>query len=146
MAPEVLKAEYTNATDMWSVGVIAYMLLSGRMPFDSRSEHHVIQMIERAAYNFKGHAWQGKSEEAKGFITGLLKVGKHCVVFTRRRTLRWEPCETGASVVCALLRARPHNMHFRACDMLRVNTASLPPTTMRARLPHRAFLLFVSVD
>jgi serine/threonine protein kinase len=36
MAPEVLKGSYTSQADLWSVGVIAYMLLSSQMPFYGR--------------------------------------------------------------------------------------------------------------
>jgi len=36
MAPEVLKGSYTSQADLWSIGVIAYMLLSSQMPFYGR--------------------------------------------------------------------------------------------------------------
>jgi len=76
MAPEVLnpKIPYTQSTDMWSVGVIAYMLLSGMMPFDSRSEAIVVRKIQRADFNFKAHVWKTCSDDSKLFIQELLKI------------------------------------------------------------------------
>ena len=45
MAPEVLKGKYTKQADLWSIGVIAYMLMSSQMPFYGRKQSHIIEQI-----------------------------------------------------------------------------------------------------
>ena len=42
IAPEVISGSYTSQCDMWSVGIILYMLLTGKPPFDGRSDKEVI--------------------------------------------------------------------------------------------------------
>jgi serine/threonine protein kinase len=47
MAPEVLKGAYSKNADLWSIGVIAYMLLSSQMPFYGRNRKQIIEQILR---------------------------------------------------------------------------------------------------
>jgi len=72
MAPEVLKGTYTSKADLWSVGVIAYMLLSSQMPFYGRKRRHIIEQIMECKFDFKGRRWRRVSEQAKNFVTDLL--------------------------------------------------------------------------
>uniref|UniRef100_A0A7S1GID9 Calmodulin n=1 Tax=Cyclophora tenuis TaxID=216820 RepID=A0A7S1GID9_CYCTE len=72
MAPEVLTGNYSTQADVWSVGVIAYMLLSSQMPFYGRKRRHIVDQIMRCQYDFKGRRWKRLSEEAKAFIEDLL--------------------------------------------------------------------------
>jgi calcium-dependent protein kinase len=51
MAPEVLKGKYTKQADLWSVGVIAYMLMSSQMPFYGRTRSDIVDQI-MAGYVF----------------------------------------------------------------------------------------------
>eukprot|EP00591_Stephanopyxis_turris_P016572 CAMPEP_0195541570 /NCGR_PEP_ID=MMETSP0794_2-20130614/51156_1 /TAXON_ID=515487 /ORGANISM="Stephanopyxis turris, Strain CCMP 815" /LENGTH=360 /DNA_ID=CAMNT_0040675673 /DNA_START=571 /DNA_END=1650 /DNA_ORIENTATION=- len=74
MSPEVLQGRYTNQADLWSVGVIAFMLLSSQMPFYGKKREHVFQRILHGIYEFQGHRWYAVSEEAKDFVCGLLQV------------------------------------------------------------------------
>eukprot|EP00604_Paraphysomonas_vestita_P001525 CAMPEP_0174817924 /NCGR_PEP_ID=MMETSP1107-20130205/484_1 /TAXON_ID=36770 /ORGANISM="Paraphysomonas vestita, Strain GFlagA" /LENGTH=348 /DNA_ID=CAMNT_0016029073 /DNA_START=2901 /DNA_END=3947 /DNA_ORIENTATION=+ len=78
-APEVLNQEkaegnttYSLPADMWSIGVITYALLSGRLPWsdDDRLRN---QEILKAKYSFRGTSWDSVTDEAKDFITKLLK-------------------------------------------------------------------------
>jgi len=53
IAPEILKQEaYSCAVDLWAVGVITYILLCGRMPFDEESRAKLYKQILRAKYSF----------------------------------------------------------------------------------------------
>lgn len=72
MAPEVLKGGYTAKADLWSVGVIAYMLMSSQMPFYGRKRRHIVEQIMRCQYSFKGQRWKRISRQAKMFIEDLL--------------------------------------------------------------------------
>ena len=74
MAPQVLQGMYTSQADLWSVGVIAYMLLCSEMPFTGRKRRHVIDKIMRCSYDFKGSRWNNISSEAKEFIKNLIEL------------------------------------------------------------------------
>jgi len=73
VAPEVLTEEsYTNAVDMWSVGVIIYILLSGYPPFYDESPPKIFKKITEAKYDFDDPVWDDISDLAKDLIRKLL--------------------------------------------------------------------------
>lgn len=72
MAPEVLKGNYTHQADVWSVGVIAYMLLSSQMPFYGRKRRHIVEQILNCQFDFRGRRWKRISNQAKAFVEDLL--------------------------------------------------------------------------
>jgi len=72
MAPEVLKGSYTKQADVWSVGVIAYMLLSSQMPFYGRKRQHIVEQVLAGKYDFRGRRWRKVTQPAKDFVQDLL--------------------------------------------------------------------------
>jgi calcium-dependent protein kinase len=73
-APEVLDENYTSQCDLWSLGVVAYVLLSGVAPF-SGSRCALFRKISSGRYHpLDAAEWSGVSEEAKDFISSLLHV------------------------------------------------------------------------
>jgi len=75
VAPEVLNAEgYDKEVDMWSIGVITYILLCGFPPFYSESVPEVFEQIMKAEFDYPEEYWADISDEAKDFINNLLVV------------------------------------------------------------------------
>ncbi|PFX16796.1 serine/threonine-protein kinase H1-like [Stylophora pistillata] len=75
IAPEILKRQpYTNAVDMWAIGVITHILLSGEMPFSDENRTRMYHAILKAKYSYITEAWKDVSEQAKNFIDKLLVV------------------------------------------------------------------------
>ncbi|XP_078249533.1 myosin light chain kinase family member 4 isoform X1 [Pogona vitticeps] len=73
LAPEVVNYDYVSfPTDMWSVGVIAYMLLSGLSPFLGDDDNETLNNILACKWDFEDEEFAGVSEEAKDFISKLL--------------------------------------------------------------------------
>ncbi|XP_071256036.1 serine/threonine-protein kinase 33-like isoform X1 [Salvelinus alpinus] len=75
MAPEVINAhEYSQQCDVWSIGVIMYMLLCGEPPFIATSEERLFEMIKKGELHFVGPVWDSISDAAKKVLSCLLKV------------------------------------------------------------------------
>ncbi|PKA49856.1 Calcium-dependent protein kinase 8 [Apostasia shenzhenica] len=72
MAPEVLKRNYGPEIDVWSAGVILYILLCGVPPFWAETEQGVAQAIIRSVINFKRDPWPKVSESAKDLVKKML--------------------------------------------------------------------------
>lgn len=72
MAPEVLEGSYDKACDLWSVGVITYMLLCGYPPFEGLTDADIIAQVRTGHYKFHREAWEPVSPSAKHFVRHLL--------------------------------------------------------------------------
>uniref|UniRef100_A0A8D0FGZ5 Myosin light chain kinase family member 4 n=1 Tax=Strix occidentalis caurina TaxID=311401 RepID=A0A8D0FGZ5_STROC len=73
LAPEVVNYEFVSfPTDMWSVGVIAYMLLSGLSPFLGDDDNETLNNILSCSWDFEDEEFRGVSDQAKDFISKLL--------------------------------------------------------------------------
>lgn len=72
VAPEVLHRSYSVEADMWSIGVITYILLCGSRPFWARTESGIFRSVLRADPNFADSPWPVVSPEAKDFVKRLL--------------------------------------------------------------------------
>ncbi|ERN01369.1 hypothetical protein AMTR_s00002p00260590 [Amborella trichopoda] len=73
MAPEVLKRNYGPEVDVWSAGVILYILLCGVPPFWAETEQGVAQAILRVVIDFKRDPWPKVSDSAKSLVRQMLE-------------------------------------------------------------------------
>lgn len=74
VAPEVVKREkYGAPVDMWAVGVLLYIMLSGKMPFYGRDDQACLRMIASGKYAMPDREWASISVEAKSLVKGLLQ-------------------------------------------------------------------------
>ncbi|XP_065280555.1 calcium/calmodulin-dependent protein kinase type 1 isoform X2 [Dermacentor albipictus] len=84
VAPEVLAQKpYGKAVDVWSIGVIAYILLCGYPPFYDESDANLFAQILKGEFEFDSPYWDEISDSAKDFIRHLI-----CVDVERRYTCR----------------------------------------------------------
>jgi len=74
VAPEVLRKEYTKACDIWSIGVITYILLCGYPPFYGDSDRDIFVSVKTGRFDFPSPEWDTISLSAKDFITCLLQT------------------------------------------------------------------------
>lgn len=72
MAPEVLRRDYGPEVDVWSAGVILYILLCGVPPFWAETEQGVAQAIIRSVIEFKRDPWPKVSDNAKDLVKKML--------------------------------------------------------------------------
>ena len=75
-APEMLSnrlnATYTSAVDLWSAGVLLFLLLGGRPPFDYTKHRDIYAAIKRAGFSFEAAPWKKISKNGKDLVSKLL--------------------------------------------------------------------------
>lgn len=72
LAPEVLSASYGPEADVWSAGVVLYILLSGLPPFWAPTDDGIFAAIREAKPNLHSGAWGGVSDDAKDLVHRML--------------------------------------------------------------------------
>lgn len=134
VAPEVLNYEPINlATDMWSIGVLTYVLLTGHSPFAGDSKQETFCNISHVHLDFPEDLFDGISAQAKDFIRKLLQKDPS-VRLTARECLnhvwlRQEPSETTAVLKSPITSQRPAfrcpQQSRESCDKENINVDQL---------------------
>lgn len=75
MSPETMKGHYTTKSDLWSIGVCLFMMLSnGDKPFEGKTPKQLVARVLMGDVRFENPLWEDTSEVAKNFIRSLLQV------------------------------------------------------------------------
>jgi calcium-dependent protein kinase len=82
VAPEVLRGSYGEECDVWSLGVLLFVILGGYPPFFGDSQHEIFRKITHGVYDYDREEWNDVSKEARALIDSMLVVNPQ-----RRATL-----------------------------------------------------------
>ena len=72
MAPEILQGNYNELCDIWSCGVILYIILCGYPPFQGNNDKEIYQSIQKGKVDFPQNEWKMISKNAKDLILHML--------------------------------------------------------------------------
>lgn len=72
VAPEVLKGDYDEKCDVWSIGAISYIMLSGVPPYTGKTNNEIFKKIVNEEVTFDKSKWKKISNEAKDFIKACM--------------------------------------------------------------------------
>lgn len=73
VAPEVLKGSYDFKCDVWSMGVILYIMLCGYPPFEGDNNKEIFKRVLQQKLDFDPEDWDAISDEAKELIQAMLQ-------------------------------------------------------------------------
>jgi len=114
VAPEVLAQKpYGKAVDVWSIGVISYILLCGYPPFYDENDANLFAQILKGEFEFDSPYWDDISDEAKDFIRSLM-----CVNVEHRLT-----CHTALEHCWITGKQSERNIHATVSEQLKKNFA-----------------------
>jgi len=74
VAPEVLNGKYNESADMWSLGVILYILLSGEPPFHGDSPSQIMRKVRAGDYSMNPNTWRFVSDSGKDLVSNLMAM------------------------------------------------------------------------
>mmetsp|Transcript_49020 Transcript_49020/g.116631 ORF Transcript_49020/g.116631 Transcript_49020/m.116631 type:complete len:509 (+) Transcript_49020:143-1669(+) len=89
VAPQVLAGKYDQSSDLWSCGVIMFVLLCGYPPFYGENDADVLSKVRLGNFSFNASDWKNVSEDAKNLIRMLLKMNPKDR-YTAQQTLNHE--------------------------------------------------------
>ena len=164
VAPEILMAQkYGKPVDMWSIGVITYILLGGYPPFHDDNQRNLFKKIKKADFEFHPENWSSVSEEAKDLIKRLLTLNPeqrltvdealhHSWVHIMKKfpSLTGVFCDTvphtdhGSSSVCTYCRCREMLVSWSPATSTRTSTNSESSTPRESSAP--LLVRYVGVD
>jgi calcium-dependent protein kinase len=72
VSPEVLQGKYNEKCDIWSAGVILYIMLNGEPPFNGSNDNEIYRCISQMKFSFPESKWKNISEDAKDLIKKMI--------------------------------------------------------------------------
>ncbi|KAL5552158.1 hypothetical protein UlMin_002334 [Ulmus minor] len=118
IAPEVLTGGYNQAADVWSAGVILYILLSGMPPFWGKTKSRIFDAVRAADLRFTPDTWDCISPSAKDLISQMLSVDP-LKRLTAEQVLAHSWMED-----CIQTVQETHNQNYQVCNELEVGGGS----------------------
>jgi len=112
VAPQVLAGKYDQMGDMWSIGVIMFVMLCGYPPFFGETDADVLAKVRLGNFSFNAADWKNISEDAKNLIRNLLKMNPRDR-YTAEQTLNHEWIKNKAP------KAKPVTLSGNFVDKLR---------------------------
>ena len=73
IAPEILEGNYDEKCDLWSIGVILYIMLSGKPPFSGKNDSEILSKVANGKYSLSGDVWNRRSDDLKDLIKSLME-------------------------------------------------------------------------
>ena len=89
IAPEVIRGSYNEKCDLWSCGVIIFILLAGYPPFDGRNDEEILDKIKKMKPNFDNDVWKTISIEAKEIVSLLFTNSNDRISATEALNHKW---------------------------------------------------------
>lgn len=72
IAPEVIQGKYDQKCDIWSAGIILYLLICGEFPFNEANEEDLYKKIVKMKFTFKGNSWNKVNKKAKDLVSKMI--------------------------------------------------------------------------
>jgi calcium-dependent protein kinase len=73
IAPEVIRQTYDTKCDIWSCGVIMYILLSGNPPFNGKNDEQILRAVSKGKVTYQDDVWKNVSSEGLDLIKRMLE-------------------------------------------------------------------------
>jgi calcium/calmodulin-dependent protein kinase I len=136
VAPEILiRRPYDQQSDMWSVGCIVYLLLSGNLPFLGRSQKELFRKIIVGRFDFKDEIWNNISDGAKDLVTKLLVLDPDVRLSAKKALLHpWLKVSTDRLSKTSLMNTSQKLKVFNAKMKLRSAMITVDTVTLLKRV------------
>mmetsp|Transcript_156109 Transcript_156109/g.500721 ORF Transcript_156109/g.500721 Transcript_156109/m.500721 type:complete len:535 (+) Transcript_156109:157-1761(+) len=113
VAPEIIRRKknegYTEKCDVWSAGVVMYMLLTGGPPFGGSSEAAIIESVRRSNAKYDGREWSKVSEQTTSLVKSMLERDVPRRVSAAQAVMKWKEIPTSLP---ASVPDEPTQAHF----------------------------------
>ena len=136
VAPEILvRRPYDQQSDMWSVGCIIYLLLSGNLPFSGLSQKDLFRKIIAGRFEFEGDIWNEISNDAKDLVKKLLVIDPDIRLSARKALLHpWLKAPSDRLSRTSLINASQKLKVFNAKMKLRSAMITVDTVTLLRRV------------